>query len=170
MNLLEAAPDWLAVTLFIFLLLAAAEDAWRLQISNLTSAAIAVGAFVAVALDGPIVGLWQNVVLFAAMLVAGSDERGRAGSEDAEIMAKVFAENAAAEVFSTDDPDEGDGDGRGLAPAGAAASTPTTATAETTASRTRRVLRKWVRPPVPDRGWASVPGGVTSRDAGPGSA
>lgn len=44
----------------------------------------------------------------AAMLVAGSDERGRAGSEDADIMAKVFAENAATEVFSTDDPDEGE--------------------------------------------------------------
>lgn len=44
----------------------------------------------------------------AAMLVAGSDERGRSGSEDAEIMAKVFAENAAKEVFSTDDPDEGE--------------------------------------------------------------
>lgn len=44
----------------------------------------------------------------AAMLVAGSDERGRAGSEDAEIMAKIFAENAAKEVFSTDDPDEGE--------------------------------------------------------------
>ncbi|OBJ17937.1 FAD-binding oxidoreductase [Mycobacterium sp. 1245801.1] len=44
----------------------------------------------------------------AAMLVAGSDERGRAGSEDAEIMAEVFAEHAATEVFSTDDPDEGE--------------------------------------------------------------
>ncbi|WP_297697491.1 FAD-binding protein, partial [Mycobacterium sp.] len=44
----------------------------------------------------------------AAMLVAGSDERGRAGSEDAEIMAKVFADSAATEVFSTDDPDEGE--------------------------------------------------------------
>ncbi|BBZ71327.1 FAD-binding oxidoreductase [Mycobacterium paraseoulense] len=44
----------------------------------------------------------------AAMLVAGSDERGRAGSEDAEIMAAVFAESGATEVFSTDDPDEGE--------------------------------------------------------------
>jgi glycolate oxidase len=44
----------------------------------------------------------------AAMLVAGSDERGRAGSEDAELMAAVFAENGATEVFSTDDPDEGE--------------------------------------------------------------
>ncbi len=44
----------------------------------------------------------------AAMLVAGSDERGGAGGEDAEIMAAVFAENGATEVFSTDDPDEGE--------------------------------------------------------------
>ena len=44
----------------------------------------------------------------AAMLVAGSDERGRAAGEDAELMAAVFAENDATEVFSTDDPDEGE--------------------------------------------------------------
>jgi glycolate oxidase len=44
----------------------------------------------------------------AAMLVAGSDERGRASSEDAEVIAAVFAENGAKEVFSTDDPDEGE--------------------------------------------------------------
>jgi len=44
----------------------------------------------------------------AAMLVAGSDERGRAGAEDAELMAAIFAENHATEVFSTNDPDEGE--------------------------------------------------------------
>src|SRR5262249_18614967 len=44
----------------------------------------------------------------AAMLLAGSDERGRASSEDAEVIAAVFAENGATEVFSTDDPDEGE--------------------------------------------------------------
>jgi len=44
----------------------------------------------------------------AAMLVAGSDERGGAGASDAELMAAVFAENGATEVFSTDDPDEGE--------------------------------------------------------------
>ncbi|MGO8768972.1 FAD-binding oxidoreductase [Mycobacterium sp.] len=44
----------------------------------------------------------------AAMLVAGSDERGLSGSEDAAVMSAVFAENAALEVFSTDDPDEGE--------------------------------------------------------------
>ncbi|MDT5259955.1 MAG: glycolate oxidase [Mycobacterium sp.] len=44
----------------------------------------------------------------AAMLVAGSDERGRASGEDAEVIAALFAENGATEVFSTDDPDEGE--------------------------------------------------------------
>jgi glycolate oxidase len=44
----------------------------------------------------------------AAMLVAGSDERGRTAAEDAELIAAVFAENGATEVFSTDDPDEGE--------------------------------------------------------------
>jgi glycolate oxidase len=44
----------------------------------------------------------------AAMLIAGSDDRGRAGAEDAELMAAVFAEHGATEVFRTDDPDEGE--------------------------------------------------------------
>ncbi len=44
----------------------------------------------------------------AAMLVAGSDERGSAAADDAALMAAVFAENGALEVFSTDDPDEGE--------------------------------------------------------------
>jgi glycolate oxidase len=48
-------------------------------------------------------GLDRNA---AAMLVAASDERGHAGSEDAEGMAATFTEYGATEVFSTDDPDE----------------------------------------------------------------
>jgi glycolate oxidase len=44
----------------------------------------------------------------AAMLLAASDERGHAGSEDAEFMARLFAQNGATEVFSTDDPEEGE--------------------------------------------------------------
>jgi glycolate oxidase len=42
----------------------------------------------------------------AAMLVAASDERGNAGSEDAEVIAATFAEYGATEVFSTNDPVE----------------------------------------------------------------
>ncbi|MDD4868206.1 MAG: FAD-binding protein, partial [Mycobacterium sp.] len=44
----------------------------------------------------------------AAMLVAASDERGAAGAEDADVMAAVFAESGATEVFSTSDPVEGE--------------------------------------------------------------
>jgi len=42
----------------------------------------------------------------AAMLVAASDERGNAGSDDAQVIASTFAEYAATEVFSTNDPAE----------------------------------------------------------------
>lgn len=44
----------------------------------------------------------------AAMLLACSDERGRAGSEDTEFIAEVFTKYGATEVFSTDDPEEGE--------------------------------------------------------------
>jgi glycolate dehydrogenase FAD-linked subunit len=44
----------------------------------------------------------------AAMLVACSDERGPARTEDAEFITSVFTEYGATEVFSTDDPEEGE--------------------------------------------------------------
>ncbi len=44
----------------------------------------------------------------AAMLLAASDERGQAGSDDAALIAEVFGEHGATEVFSTDDPEEGE--------------------------------------------------------------
>jgi glycolate oxidase len=44
----------------------------------------------------------------AALVLAGSDERGPAGAEDAAVMAEVFGEHGATEVFSTNDPDEGE--------------------------------------------------------------
>jgi glycolate oxidase len=44
----------------------------------------------------------------AAMMVAASDDRGPAGAEDAEYMARVFTEAGAKECFSTSDPAEGE--------------------------------------------------------------
>ena len=44
----------------------------------------------------------------AAMMVAASDDRGAAGAEDAEYMARVFTEAGATECFSTSDPAEGE--------------------------------------------------------------
>ncbi|MFZ0834256.1 MAG: FAD-linked oxidase C-terminal domain-containing protein, partial [Mycobacterium sp.] len=44
----------------------------------------------------------------AALVIAGSDERGASAGEDASVIARVFTESGATEVFSTDDPDEGE--------------------------------------------------------------
>jgi glycolate oxidase len=44
----------------------------------------------------------------AALLLAGSDERGRSAAEDAAQIAEVFGQKGATDVFSTDDPDEGE--------------------------------------------------------------
>jgi D-lactate dehydrogenase (cytochrome)/glycolate oxidase len=44
----------------------------------------------------------------AAMMVAASDDRGPAGGEDADYMARVFTEAGATECFSTSDPNEGE--------------------------------------------------------------
>ena len=89
MNLLATAPDWLTAILLFLLLLAAIEDGWRLQINDWTSGAIALCAFVALALDGPIVGLWQNFLLFVVVLVIGTAmfARGWMGGGDIKLLA-----------------------------------------------------------------------------------
>ena len=89
MNLVAGAPPWLAALLMAMLLIAAVEDAWRLRISNLVSAGVAVAAFVAVALAGPIIGLWQNLLLFVAMLAIGTMlfARGVMGGGDIKLLA-----------------------------------------------------------------------------------
>ena len=89
MNLLASAPAWLAAILYVLLLIAALEDGWRMRIGNLTSGAIAIGAFVAIALDGPIVGLWQNLLLFVGVLAIGTVffSRSWMGGGDVKLLA-----------------------------------------------------------------------------------
>ena len=89
MNLLAIAPDWLVAVLLALLVLAALEDGWRLRISDWTSGAIALGAFLAIALAGPIAGLWQNFLLFVAVLVIGTGmfARGWMGGGDIKLLA-----------------------------------------------------------------------------------
>jgi len=88
-NLLASAPAWLAVILYVLLVIAALEDGWRMRIGNLTSGAIAIGAFVAIALDGPIVGLWQNLLLFVGVLAIGTlfFSRSWMGGGDVKLLA-----------------------------------------------------------------------------------
>lgn len=89
MNLLASAPDWLVAILLLLLILAAIQDGWRLEISDWTCGAIAACAFVAIALNGPIVGLWQNFLLFVAVLVIGTAmfARGWMGGGDIKLLA-----------------------------------------------------------------------------------
>ncbi len=89
MTLLASAPGWLAATLFLLLLLAALEDLWRLQIEDWLSGGVALGALLAVAIDGPAVGLWQNLLLFALVLGIGTllFTRGWMGGGDVKLLA-----------------------------------------------------------------------------------
>jgi prepilin peptidase CpaA len=89
MNLLASAPGWLATIFFLLLLAAASQDGLRLQISDWISGGIAVAAFGALALSGPIVGLWQNFVIFAAVLAVGTFMFGRGwmGGGDIKLLA-----------------------------------------------------------------------------------
>ena len=89
MNLLATAPGWLVAILLFLLLLAAIEDGWRLQISDWTSGAIALAAFLAIGLNGPIAGLWQTFLLFVVVLVIGTAmfARGWMGGGDIKLLA-----------------------------------------------------------------------------------
>ena len=89
MRLLAVAPDWLAAILLLLLIVAAIQDAWRLRISDWISGLIAIGAFVALAIDGPVSGLWQNLLLFAAVLAIGTFMFGRGwmGGGDIKLLA-----------------------------------------------------------------------------------
>ena len=89
MNLAVSAAPWLAALFAVLLVLAAAEDLWRLRISNWISAAIIVAAFVAVILAGPVAQLWQNVAVFAALLGIGTlaFAYGKMGGGDVKLFA-----------------------------------------------------------------------------------
>jgi prepilin peptidase CpaA len=89
MTLLATAPAWLAALLFSFLILAALEDVWRLEINDWVCAAVAAAAFLALAMNGPAVHLWQNLLLFAAVLGLGTllFVRGWMGGGDVKLLA-----------------------------------------------------------------------------------
>lgn len=89
MNLVASAPSWLAILVALMFIAAAVEDLWRLEIEDWLSGGVAVAAFVAVAVDGPIVGLWQNLLLFAFVLGGGMllFNRGAMGGGDVKLLA-----------------------------------------------------------------------------------
>lgn len=89
MTLLASAPGWLAAFLFLLLLLAALEDLWRLEIADWFSGGVAAGAFLALAMDGTMSGIWQNLLLFAGVLGLGTllFVRGWMGGGDVKLLA-----------------------------------------------------------------------------------
>lgn len=89
MTLLASAPNWLAALLILLLVLAAIEDVWRLEINDWVCGAVAAGAFLAVAMNGPAGELWQNLLLFAAVLGIGTllFVRGWMGGGDVKLLA-----------------------------------------------------------------------------------
>jgi prepilin peptidase CpaA len=71
-NLIIFAPMWLAGLLLLALLAAAAEDIWRLRISNVTVLVVIAGAIAAMAFEGFRGPLWQNAVIFAVIMFIGT--------------------------------------------------------------------------------------------------
>ena len=89
MTLLASAPAWLVAIMLFLVFLAAVEDGLRLTIGNWQSAGIAIAAIVAVAIEGPAAGLWQNFLLLVVMLAAGTFlfARGWMGGGDIKLLA-----------------------------------------------------------------------------------
>lgn len=72
MNLAASAPSWVLALVTILLLAGAAEDLWRFRISNFISLGVLATAIVAMALAGFQVILWQNLLVFALILLIGT--------------------------------------------------------------------------------------------------
>lgn len=89
MNLIVDSPIWLVAILVLAMLAAAAEDAWRLRISNVTCAVVLVTAIIAMALHGFPLALWQNAVVFIVVLTLGTFlfASGQMGGGDIKLLA-----------------------------------------------------------------------------------
>jgi len=71
-NLIVGGSIWLVAVLAVCLVAAAAEDAIRLRISNITCVAVLVAGVAAMATRGFPAELWQNGVVFALFLALGT--------------------------------------------------------------------------------------------------
>ena len=91
MNLAVEAPQWAALLLIALLLAAAAEDAVRLRISNITVLLAIVAAVIAAIVVGPTLALWQNLAVFAALLAVGTPmfAAGKLGGGDVKLLAAL---------------------------------------------------------------------------------
>jgi len=91
MNLVPGAPAWLLAILFVAMAAAAIEDFIRLRISNVTCATVIVTALIAMVLQGFTLDLWQNALVFAVLLAAGTllFSAGKIGGGDVKLFAAL---------------------------------------------------------------------------------
>ena len=91
MNLFATAPDYLLWLLAAALIGAAIQDAVQLKISNLIVLAVLLLAAFAALSTGVDVGVWQNLAVFALVLVVGTllFSRGILGGGDVKLLAAV---------------------------------------------------------------------------------
>ena len=89
MNLVSVAPLWLLAVLACAMIAAAVEDIARLRISNVTRLLVFAGAIAAALIVGPAWALWQNGVVFLAVLLLGTGafSRGLLGGGDVKLFA-----------------------------------------------------------------------------------
>ena len=91
MNLAALAPDWLFWMLLACLAAAAIQDIAQLRIWNLTCAAIVLLAIATVVLAGPDWSVWQNLLVFGAIVALGTAAfgSGYVGGGDVKLLAAV---------------------------------------------------------------------------------
>lgn len=91
MNLAAEASLWLALILAALLIAAAAEDAARLRISNLTCGLIVLAAIATAVIEGPELSLWQNLAIFVGLLLGGMPlfAAGKLGGGDVKLLASA---------------------------------------------------------------------------------
>ncbi len=86
---LALAPLWCIALLALMLFAAAAEDAVRMKISNRTTGAILILTIATMIVVGLTVDVWQNAVVFAGLLFAGTlmFAAGKLGGGDVKLLA-----------------------------------------------------------------------------------
>lgn len=89
MTIASAAPAWLAGLLFLLLGIAAAEDGWRLRVSNLIVAAVAATGIAAIVFAHIGWDAWQPLLLAVLILGVGTPMFGAGwlGGGDVKLLA-----------------------------------------------------------------------------------
>lgn len=89
MNLVAEAPLWLALVFAALLVVAGVQDALQARMSNRIVVLLIMGAVAAAVIAGPKLEIWQNLAVFAALLIVGTAmfARGVLGGGDVKVIA-----------------------------------------------------------------------------------